>query len=346
MPRPLPENRILAYFQNEKKLAAIGFSSMLAVTAGQLAGPLILKSIIDESIPAKDVSGLLVRAFGYLGIVAAIGVLGYVQNMSIAKLGLDIVTSIKKSLFGHLLTLPVSWFDAHPVGELISRTESDTEKLREFFSRTGISLAANLLFFGGMMTVCFFLEPGITLWITAAMPVLVFFVFFFFDKLRVRYERTRSLYAMISSMVAEFVQGIEVLVAFGRRAWAADKLDGAAKKKRDNDVYTYLLERIAMSALGFFMGPLFIFLVVRSLAPRILAGTISLGTLLVFIDYGRRLFEPLMEIAENIRGIQQARVSLRRVFGILDLPPDRVGGGLTPPVLSHHRTYGSVYGGS
>ncbi len=330
MSETIPGKRILAYFRTEKKQAALGFSSMLAVTAGQLAGPLILKSIIDDSIPSGDVRGLLLRAFAYLGIVASIGFLGYLQNMIIARLGLDIVTTIKKSLFSHILTLPVAWFDAHPVGELISRTESDTERLREFFSRTGISLAANLLFFAGMMTVCFFLEPLITIWIAASLPLLMFFVFFFFDRLRIRYERTRSLYALISSLIAEFIQGIEVIVAFGRRAWAAEKLDSAARKKRDNDVKTYILERIAMSALGFFMGPFFIFLVVRAFSPRILAGTLSLGTLLVFIDYGRRLFEPLMEIAENIRGIQQARVSLTRVFGILDLPAEEPGTGILP----------------
>lgn len=286
---------------------------MLTVTAGQLAGPLILKSIIDHSIPHGDEKDLLFKAGGYLAVILAIGVVGYIQNISISRLGLNIVTRIKQELFDHLLTLPVRWFDQHPVGELISRVESDTEKVREFASRTGIALFSNILFLAGMMVVCFVMDPGITIKIALALPVLGGFVLFFFDKLRVRYEKSRSWAAAISSVVTEFLQGAELIQSFGRNGWAEKKLDQAAKAKRDNDVKSFMLERVAMSALGFCMGPAFIFLVIRALAPRIIEGTVSIGTLLVFIDYGRRLFEPLMEIAENIRSIQQARVSLDRI---------------------------------
>jgi ATP-binding cassette subfamily B protein len=311
------------YIVDFKRLFILGFIAMTLVTAGQLAGPLILRSIIDQCIPKGDVAGMFVRALEYLGIIAAMGVLSYQGNMIIARLGLEVVTRIKKDLFSHFLTLPVSYFDVHPVGELMSRTESDTERVRDLFSSIGISLATNILFFVGMLAVCFSLEPHVTIYIAAALPLALFLVIVFFDKLRVFYDKSRVLNASVNAKVAEFVQGNEVLKAFGRVPWAEASLDRDSKAKRDNDVKSSLLEVMAMGGLSFIIGPAFMAAIVIILSPKILAGSLTLGTLLVFLEYGRRLFDPLMAIAENVRGIQQARVSVKRIFDILALPSEK-----------------------
>lgn len=322
MPKSTRSRRLAGYVGDFKGLFLLGFLALSLVTAGQLCGPLILRSIIDESIPKRDLAGMLLRALAYLGLVVGMGGLTYYGTMVIARLGLEVVTRIKKDLFSHFLTLPVAYFDKHPVGELMARVESDTEKVKELFSRIGVTLATNVLFFGGMLAVCFSMEPRITAYIAAAIPVALAFVIFFFDKLRVLYEASRKRYAAVTARVAEFVQGSEVLRAFGREAWAISALDEESKGKRDIEVKASMIEYSAMGALGFLIGPCFMAAIVKLLAPEILAGAMTLGTLLVFLEYGRRLFDPLMAIAENVRGIQQARVSLKRIFDILSLPPE------------------------
>jgi ATP-binding cassette subfamily B protein len=310
------------YLADFKGLFLVGFLAMGAVTAGQLAGPLLLRSIIDQCIPKGDVDGMLWRALAYFGLVAGMGGLTYFGSMVVARLGLEVVTRIKKDLFSHFLTLPVAYFDKHPVGELMSRTESDTERVRDLFSNVGISLASSALLLAGMLGVCLVLEPGVTVYIAAALPFALGFVVFFFDKLRVFYDKSRVLNAAVNARVTEFVQGIEVLKAFGRVPWAEASLEREGRAKRDNDVKSSLLEYSAMAGLSFLIGPGFMAAVVIFLGPKILAGAMTLGTLLVFLEYGRRLFDPLMSVAENIRSIQQARVSVKRIFDILALAPE------------------------
>ena len=318
--------RLWGYISDCKGLFLTGFAAMTLVTAGSLVGPLILRSIIDQSIPKSDVRGMLFRAMLYLAIIVVMGILTYLGNLTIARLGLEVVTRIKKDLFSHFLTLPVAYFDVHPVGELMSRTESDTERVRDLFSNIGITLATDVIFFVGMLGVCFFLEPRVTVFIAAALPFALAFVIFFFDKLRVLYDKSRVFFANVNARVAEYVQGIEVLKAFGRIRWAEESLDREARARRDNDVKTSILEYGAMGGLSFLIGPGFMAAIVLALSPKILAGAMTLGTLLVFLEYGRKLFEPLMSIAENIRGIQQARVSVKRIFDILALPSEPSGG--------------------
>ncbi|HUX37720.1 MAG TPA: ABC transporter ATP-binding protein [Rectinemataceae bacterium] len=327
MPQKVRMSRLLPYVLNSRRLFVLGFGSMVAVTAGQLGGPLILKSIIDDSIPKSDLGGMALRAGAYFLLIVVMGILQWFSGITIGRLGLEVVTRIKRELFGHFLALPVSYFDVHPVGELMSRTESDTERVKEFFSRTAIALATDLLLFVGILAVCFTLDARITTWIAIIAPIVIAIVLVFFDRLRVYYERQRELWAAVLANVTEFLQGVEVLRAFGRIPWAIARLVTNSKAKRDNDSKSSMLEFGGMGALGFSMGPLFMAAAVAGLAPGILAGTFTMGTLLVFLEYGRRLFEPIMAIAENIRSIQQARASLARIDSILAIPGEPGGRG-------------------
>jgi ATP-binding cassette, subfamily B, multidrug efflux pump len=257
-----------------------------------------------------------------LGLIIIMGALTYFQTMLIVRLGLNVVTRVKDELFSHLLTLPVSYFDKHQVGELMARVENDTEKVKQLFSETGIMLVTNIVYFLGMFAVFFSMDARVTAFIFIPIPFFLAAFLFMFDKLRPLYEKARKKYAEISAIATEFVQGIEILQAFNRTEYAAKKLDQASKDKRDVEIKAGLFEYSFMGGMGFLAGPMFLVLIIRLVTPNIFAGALTVGTLLVFIEYGMRLFEPLFAIGENIRGIQQARVAMGRIFSILDLEPE------------------------
>jgi ABC-type multidrug transport system fused ATPase/permease subunit len=265
---------------------------------------------------------MLRYALAYLGLIVVMGALTYFQTMLIVRLGLNVVTRVKDELFSHLLTLPVSYFDKHQVGELMARVENDTEKVKQLFSETGIMLVTNIVYFLGMFAVFFSMDARVTAYIFIPIPFFLGAFLFMFDKLRPLYEKARKKYAEITAVATEFVQGIEILQAFNRTEYAAKKLDAASKDKRDVEIKAGLFEYSFMGGMGFLGGPMFLVLIIRLVTPNIFAGALTVGTLLVFIEYGMRLFEPLFAIGENIRGIQQARVAMSRIFSILDLEPE------------------------
>lgn len=322
--------RFLGYLRPFLGLFALGFLAMTLATLAKLAGPLILKALIDRAIPGKDIRMMLGYGASYLGIIIVMGALTYYQSVTIIKLGLNVVTEIKKDLFAHLLTLPVSYFDAHPVGELMARVENDTEKVKNLFSETGITLAANVVYYLGIIAVFFALDAKVAAWVILPTPFFLVGFFAIFDKLRPLYEASRKKYAEICAIATEFVQGIEVLKAFDRTGHASERLDAASLGKRNAEGRAAMLEYSAMGFMGFLGGPGFIALIIWLVAPGIFYGALTLGSLLVFIEYGQRMFEPLFSIGENIRGIQQARVALGRIFSILELRPEPSGTGAPP----------------
>lgn len=312
-------SRFLLYLSPYWGLFLTGFSAMTLATVARLAGPLILRALVDKAIPAGDMPAMVRYAFVYLGLVIVMGGLTYFQTMTIVKLGLSVVTNIKNDLFSHMLTLPVAYFDTHPVGELMARVENDTEKVKQLFSETGIMLLGNIIYFVGMFAVFFAMDVRIASWILVPAPFLLFAFFFIFDRLRPIYEKSRKKYAEITAVATEFVQGIEVVQAFNRIDHAADKLERASREKRDAEIRAGMTEYSTMAFMGFLGGPMLMVLIIKLVAPGVFSGALTVGTLLVFIEYGLRLFEPLFNIGENIRGIQQARVALGRIFAILDL---------------------------
>ncbi len=322
--------RFFAYLGPYWGLFIAGFMAMVMATVARLSGPLILKSLIDNAIPQKDTGMMISLALSYLGIIVVMGALTYFQSITIIKLGLNVVTTIKKDLFSHLLTLPVSYFDIHPVGELMARVESDTEKVKQLFSETVIMLVGNAIYFVGMFVVFFIMNMRIALFIFIPSPIFLFAFFLVFDKLRPLYEKGRKKYAEITAIATEFIQGIEVVQAFNRTGHAAKKLEAASKEKRDVEIKTEMTEYTTMGFMGFLGGPVLIVLIIRLVSPQVFSGALTVGALLVFIEYGMRLFDPLISIGENIRGIQHARVALGRIFSIMDIQSEPAGNALPP----------------
>jgi len=314
---------ILGYLSRYRMLALPGLAVMILIALGQLAGPYILMQIIDIAVPKSDTRLLLVYAFAFLGIVSITGLLSYVGMMLLARLGLSIVTLIKQDIFSHLLKLPMSFFDTHPVGELMSRTETDTERVRDMFSNLGANLIVNVLTMIGIFVVSFAMVPQLAVIMAGVSALLLIFLIVFFSKIFSMYEKARSFYAAIAAKVAEFIQGIEVLKAYGRTGWAEAELDASAKQRVSLEVRISLTEYTMMSVLQSLIGPLFIVALLLLYAPKVFAGTMTLGTVLLFVEYGARLLRPIAEIAESLRSLQQARTSLSRIRKIMALPEEQ-----------------------
>jgi len=337
------KKKLWGYVGRYKGLAIPGLLCIVTIAAAGITQPLILKEIIDKAVPAKD-TGLLARyALLYLGIVLASGVLSYYGNILLSKMGLSIVTNIKQDLFSHLLKLPVSYLDEHPVGELMSRTENDTEKIRDLFSNIGVTLVVSTLSMAGIFIVTFTLAPALAVIMIGVTLFFILILFFFFNKLIKLYDKSRSLYAKVVAKVTEFIQGIEIVKVFNRTRWAADSLEQTGKEKKDVDIKTSMVEYSAMSALDSLVGPVFIVALLLMYSPEVLSGGMSLGTLLLFFEYGSALLRPVVQIAESLRSMQQSKTSLRRILAIMALPEEEGKQNERLPSFDHEIRFDHVW---
>lgn len=336
--------QVIPYLKKDKWLFIFGLFAMLLTSAIRLIDPLIIAHIIDKSIPQKDMTDML-RYGGYFVIVIIIsGILSYLQVILLSRLGIKIITNFKGNVFQHLLKAPVSFFNAQPVGELIARVESDSERVKALFSDLSIAIMGNLLFFVGVYIVLMFRDSRITLYMTIPAFVIMFAYYFVVKFMAKYYRRIRELYADITAKITDYVQGMQIIQVLNQQSKVYQQLFEASRAKKNLDTKAGFIEYSMQGVFLFVFNVLFVIIIIKVSAPKIILGVMTIGTLFVFIQYISRLIWPLMNISENVMQIQRSFVSLKRILDLTALETeDAINTGKSHPVFDREIRFEHVW---
>jgi len=307
------------YVRKDRGLLFFGLVAMLITSALQLVDPLILAMIVDKSIPSGDTTQMFHYGMLFVAVVLVSGLLSYLQIVLLSRLGIKVITNFKGQVFRHLLKLPVEWFNKQPVGELIARVESDSERVRVLFSDLSIRIIGNLLFFAGVFAVLFVRQPTITMYILPAVAVTIVGYYYLIKYLSKFYRRIREKYAVITTKITDYTQGMPMIQALNQQERVIADLTESSADKLKLETRTQFVEYGSQSVFMFIFNVLFIVLIIRVSAPKIILGTVSLGTLIIFVQYLYRMIWPLMQISENVMQIQRSFVSLKRILELTEL---------------------------
>ncbi|HNV68333.1 MAG TPA: ABC transporter ATP-binding protein, partial [Candidatus Ozemobacteraceae bacterium] len=293
---------------------------MMGVTVALgLAGPLLIRRGIDRDIAGRDLEGLKWTAFLFIVVQLGTILVYYFMAVRLEKVGQAVMARLKKSLFAHLLGLSVDYFDVNPVGRLLSRVESDTNTLRRLLSHTALQVASNLLMLLGMLGVMFWADARLALATMLMLPILVGLLYWFQTKVRARFKRVRKLAAEVSAFVAERVGGIRLIQAFGIEKQIQSRLATVNAVKFEAAYHAE--QAVIMFFNGIQMVQVLGLALVLGLGGYwVTAGSMSIGTLVLFLNYIQRFFGPLMALSEELNVTQRAFASADRIFGILDTP--------------------------
>jgi ATP-binding cassette, subfamily B, multidrug efflux pump len=310
---------IYPFIKKDKGLLIFGLIAMLVTSALRLVDPLILALIIDQSIPNQDMSEMFRYGFMFIGVVLVSGLLSYLQIVLLSKLGIKIITKFKARVFSHLLKLPIGWFNKQPVGELIARVESDSERVKVLFSELSITIIGNLLFFVGVFAVLMVRDWHTTIYIMPIIIVSIVMYSFVFKYITRFFRMIREKYAVISAKITDYVQGMPMIQALNQEQRIISDLTVASKDKQHTEVKTSFIEYGTQSLFMFIFNVVFVVIVIMISAPKIIAGVATLGTLIVFIQYIYRMVWPLMHLSENFMQMQRSFVSLKRILELTEL---------------------------
>ncbi len=311
--------RILPLFRPHRRRLVGAALLMLITAAAELAGPLIVRHVLDTDIPAGDGGGVLRRGLLYVALYALGMGAAYVQVVIVSRIGLSIITELREQTFSHLMGLSLAYFDKNSPGVLMARVESDIERLRHLFSDVALALLRNVVLLGGTITVMLAADARVTLSIIIMMSPVVFATYFFLRYIRRAFRTVRKLYARISAFLTEYVQSIPILQIFGYTETAQMNLMRLNRDKYSKEIRIYFREYAFWGA--FSSAEIAAVMVIIYIGARHTFGVaMTVGTLVLFIEYTRRLFWPLVMFSEQLDFIQRAFASADRVFAILDTP--------------------------
>jgi ATP-binding cassette subfamily B protein len=296
---------------------------LLAIATGlSVSWPLLLQKALGAPLENGSVRELV----GYAVAIAVIQIvalsLQYLMRVKLEVIGQDIMLSLKRRLFDHILSLDVSFYDRNPVGRLMARVESDTESLRMLFTTTVVLVVADLLMLVGIYAILFYTHWRLASILFISIPLIGLMIWQFNKRTSPRFLEVRKRMAEVTATLTEFLHGISIVQIFHRGKWAREKVYRANKRKFDQDAFVGV-------AVVLFFNTVFMIEYIKIGLVLIFAAiwNIPFATIVMFIVLIWRSFEPVFRTSEQLSVFQKAIAGTRRIFALLAETPR-----LTDPV--------------
>jgi ABC-type multidrug transport system fused ATPase/permease subunit len=312
------------YIRDERRRLIHSGIAMLFVSLFGLVGPLLIRRAIDVDMKNSSLTGLFITASIYMGIQAMLLFLSYYQMVWMESMGQHILYKLKSKLFSHVSTLPLKFFNNYPGGKLISRIEGDGQRLYQFFTRAVLGVVSNLLMFFGMLAIMFYVHWKMTLIVMAILPGILIFTVYLTKKIIPMFRKRREMIAEILKIFGEFFQGMSVIQAFNRQRHTINEVkklnQGYYNWEKKSELWFVLyhnsitwMESIAL-ALVLWVG-----------ANQYLNGFVTIGTLVLFIQYIRQFFEPIFRLSHQVTLFQEATASASRIVDLFEMQSEPKG---------------------
>jgi ATP-binding cassette subfamily B protein len=321
--------RLLRFLAPYRKEVALSVLLLAVISLLEVAGPYLTKVAIDTyvkpasgqgALPAEASRGLLLIAVAYVAVLAAAFGLRYVQSVMMSMVGQRAMRDLRIAIFRHLGTLSPSYYDTRPVGQILTRVTQDVAVLNELFAQGVVAVLGDLFILFGIVGAMLWLDWRLALVTLTTVPLLIVATAVFRAKVRVSYRRVRSRLARINGFLQEHLQGLDVLKLFNAEQKEIRRFDRA-----NEEHYTAHVQNIFYYAVFFptveVIGALAIALILWYGGGGILAGAVTFGVVVAFIQYAERFYQPVRDLSEKYNMIQSAMVASERIFELLDTPP-------------------------
>ncbi|KYD30950.1 hypothetical protein B4113_2800 [Geobacillus sp. B4113_201601] len=305
--------------QKRKLLAALGM--VVASTALALAGPYVIGSAIDVYIVERKTDGFLTTLLFLLAIYAALGAATFLQNYWMIAVGQRTVHAIRARLFRHFHELPISFFDRRQQGELMSRITNDIDNMSQTFNSTVIQVVSSTLTLAGAIAVMVFKSLVLTAVTLVVVPLMYAGMRWITRRTQVRFREQQRALGEMNGLIEEALSGQKVVKLFSQE----ERMTAEVVRKN-----------IELKQAGFwaqtysgFIPKLMNFL--NNLSFALIAGVggwlavkgmISVGTIVVFVEYARQFTRPLNDLANQWNTLLSALAGAERVLEIFDLPKE------------------------
>ncbi len=288
------------------------FVMLFGVTGLSLLLPYLIQRAIDGPITSHDVNGMVPYGIAYFIIVLVLFGLRFSHTYLLQTVGQNALVNLRQSLFEHILEQDMTFFNNTPVGQLVSRLSNDIDALTELLSTSIVMVASNMITLIGIVIVMVALNWRLAIIGLSVMPVMVVATVFFKGRIRRSSELFHQVIADYLAFLNEQFGGMTVVQLFGRQRVSKAEFDILNTEYKDintemRDAYTVYASFLQiLTTLGFAF-------VLYGGGQGILAQWATLGMLVSFIEYTRRIFIPIQQLSDQFSQIQTALAAGERI---------------------------------
>jgi ATP-binding cassette subfamily B protein len=293
----------------------------LIVTSLSLLNPLILRDLIDNTIPNKNLHRLAATVVILLVIPLLTGGVNVFLRKLNSRVGEGVVYDLRTAMFAHLQRMSLSFYTHTKVGELISRFNNDVLGAQSAISNTFVNIVTSLIQCVAVLVVMLALEWRLTLISLVIVPFFLVIARKLGNRLRDVARLQLDLNAKMNAILNELlnISGMLLVRLFGRTSKEDERFNGRAKEVRDSNIKRTVIGALFVVSIGL-LSSIGIALVYGAGGYLVIKGTLTIGTVIALGAYLGSLYGSLQSLTNAPVDFATSLVSFERVFEMLDLP--------------------------
>ena len=310
-------SKIMAFAKPYQGYYYLVMVSAILLSAFSTLTPYLLKVAVDDYITPRLYEGLLVFILIMLGTLLLEVIFQYVFVYFANWLGQMIVKDLRATLFNKLIHFKMAYFDTSAVGRLVTRAVNDIETIASIFSQGLFMIIADFLKMGLVIFVMLYMNWKLSLIVFSVLPVILYATRIFQKSMKKAFEEVRKEIANLNTFVQERISGMKIVQLFGREDIEQNTFDAINNRHKKAWLKTVWFNSIFFPVAEISTSVTIGLLVWYGGFNTLNGGSISLGTLFLFIQLSQMLFRPLRQIADKFNTLQMGMVAADRVFKII-----------------------------
>ncbi len=288
-----------------------------------LLGPSLSGRAIDAIVGPGQVDFGLVGHYALLMAIFYLtsSLLSYGISVLMIRISQKIVVRMRQDAFESVSRLPISYTDAHPIGDILSKLSYDIDTINTSLSHDVIQILTSVVTVVGSLSMMIRLSPILMLVFVVTIPLSVVLTKYITTRTRPLFRKRSKALGELNGFVEEMISGLKTTKAYHQEQTMIDRFD----RKNEEAVGAYYRADYYGSITGptvNFINNLSLSFVSMFGAVLFLMGRMSLGDVSAFVQYSRRFSGPINEVANIIAELQSAFAAGERVFRLIDEPPE------------------------
>lgn len=333
--------RLFQYLTKEKQLLLVVFILIVISTLCNVGGSYMLRPIINDYIMPKRFD-LLPQILAILAGIYLTGILSnWIQARILNKVGEKTVANIRFDLFSKMEILPISYFDKHQHGELMSRYTNDIDRVSDALTTTISDLLSNLFSLIGIVILMIYISPLLTLVTLAVIPLMFFVANWVIKKSRKYFTGQQEALGKENGYIEEIITGQKVVKVFSREKQVENEFDIFNEDLQNKSEKAQLYSGMMMPLMQNMNTLNFVLVTIVGALLAIYRG-LDLGGLAAFLQYSRQFGRPINELANQYNSLQAAIAGAERIFQVIDEEPETAHDTQTPVELLPEEIHGEI----
>jgi ATP-binding cassette subfamily B multidrug efflux pump len=315
-----PFRRLLGYVFRYRRDFLIGLVCVVGAQSVALAAPLVLRYAIDDLTRGVTRAKLVQYGLFLLGIGLVGGVFRFLMRRILIGASRDIEYDMRNDFFAHLEKLPLSYFQTHRTGDLMSRATNDLSAVRMMIGPSIMYSANTILTFVVALALMISIDARLTALALIPLPFVSLSVKYFGSAIHERFERIQAQLSEISAVAQEALAGVRVVRAYRQERAEIDRFRASNEEYLARNRRLIVLQGFFFPIMSFFLG-LGALVVLWVGSREVINGRITLGQFVAFNSYLTMLSWPMIAFGWVTNMLQRGMASWKRMLEVLDTVP-------------------------